>query len=143
MNKLAKFTAPTLVKLFNDIDRTSIGLDNFFDTLYATEHIHDNYPPYNLIKETDTQYRLELAASGFKPNELTVFTENNQLVVESTKSNEKEIEYIHRSLSTRNFRRVWTLYDHVMVKEVSFEAGLLTIILEKVIPEQQKRKIFF
>lgn len=143
MNTLTKFNTPALVKFFNDIDKTSIGLDNLLNRLYTTEYNHVNYPPYNIIKETDTLYRIEVSASGFKPNELTVFTENNQLVIESTKVNEKEREYIHRSLSTRNFRRVISLCDDIVVKEVSFEDGLLTVILEKIIPEHQKKKVFF
>jgi molecular chaperone IbpA len=143
MTNLTKFNSPSFVKFFNDIDKTSIGLDNLFDRLYANEHNRDNYPPYNLIKESDTQYRLELAVSGFKSNELTVYTENNQLIIESTKVNEKEYEYIHRSLSNRNFRRIWSLSDDVVVKEVIFEDGLLSLILEKIIPEHQKKKVFF
>lgn len=143
MTNLTKFNSPSFVKFFNDIDKTSIGLNDLFDRLYANENNHDNYPPYNLIKESDTQYRLELAVSGFKPNELTVYTENNQLIVESSKVSEKEYEYIHRSLSNRNFRRIWSLSDDVIVKEVTFEDGLLSLILEKIIPEHQKKRVFF
>lgn len=143
MNNLARYNSSNLVKFLDDIDKYSIGLDRWFDRVSTIEHPQNNYPPYNLIKESDTQYRLEVAASGFKSSELTVYTENSQLVVEAEKSCKDDKEYIYRSLSHRNFKRVWSLADDVMVKSVNFEDGLLTVHLEKIVPEHQKKKVYF
>jgi molecular chaperone IbpA len=143
MNSLTKYNSNTLIKLFEDLDRYSIGLDNWFDRVSTVTYPQSNYPPYNLIKESETQYKLEVAASGFKPSELTVYTENNQLVIEAEKSCKDDKEYIYRSLSHRNFKRIWSLADDVIIKSVNFEDGLLTIHLEKIIPEHQKKKIYF
>jgi molecular chaperone IbpA len=143
MNNLTRYNSGNLVKFLDDIDKYSIGLDKWLDRVSTIEYPQNNYPPYNLIKESDTQYRLEVAASGFKSSELTVYTENSQLVIEAEKSCKDDKEYIYRSLSHRNFKRVWSLAEDVMVKTVSFEDGLLTVQLEKIIPEHQKKKVYF
>jgi molecular chaperone IbpA len=64
-------------------------------------------------------------------------------VVEAEKSCREDKEYVYRSLSNRNFKRVWSLSDDVIVKTVSFNDGLLNVYLEKIIPEHQKKKVFF
>lgn len=143
MTNLSKYNANSISKFFDDLDRYSIGLDNWFDRVSTVSYPQSNYPPYNLIKESDTYYKLELAASGFKASELTVYTERNQLVIETEKSHKDEKEYVYRSLSNRNFKRIWSLSDDVCVKSVSFEDGLLIVHLEKIIPEHQKKKVFF
>lgn len=143
MTNLSKYNQNSLVKFFDDLDRYSIGLDNWFDRVSTVSYPQSNYPPYNLIKESETQYNLEVAASGFKPSELTVYTENNQLVIEAEKSHKDEKEYVYRSLSQRNFKRIWSLSDDVRVTNVKFEDGLLMVHLEKIIPEHQKKKVFF
>lgn len=143
MNNLAKYNSSNIVKFLDDIEKYSIGLDNWFDRVSTTHYPQNNYPPYNLIKESETQYKLEVAASGFKSSELTVYTENNQLIVEAEKSCKDDKEYIYRSLSHRNFKRVWSVSDDVTVKSVTFEDGLLVIHLEKIVPEHQKKKVYF
>ncbi len=143
MTTLTKYDTASLNKFFDDLDRYSIGLDNFFDRVSTVSYPQSNYPPYNLLKVSDICYKLELAASGFKSSELTVYTENNQLVVEAEKSCKDDKEYIYKSLSHRNFKRIWSLSEDVRVKSVNFEDGLLLIQLEKIISEHQKKKVFF
>ena len=143
MTALAKYDTSNLVKIFEDLDKYSIGLDNWFDKVSTITYPQSNYPPYNLLKVSDTCYKLEIAASGFKSSELTVYTENNRLIVEAEKSCKEEKEYIYRSLSHRNFKRIWSLSEDVRVKSVNFEDGLLLIQLEKIISEHQKKKVFF
>ncbi len=143
MTTLAKYDTSNLVKIFEDLDKYSIGLDNWFDKVSTITYPQSNYPPYNLIKESETEYKLEIAASGFKSSELTVYTENNELIVEGEQSCKEEKEYIYRSLSHRNFKRIWSLSEDVRVKSVNFEDGLLLIQLEKIISEHQKKKVFF
>ena len=132
-----------LEKLLQDIEKNSIGMDEWFHRFGSLHESSTNYPPYNLIKESDSHYKLEVAASGFKSSELTVYTENSQLIIEAEKSCKDDKEYIYRSLSHRNFKRVWSLADDVMVKSVNFEDGLLTVHLEKIVPEHQKKKVYF
>lgn len=143
MSSIVRYNYSNIDKLFNDIEKYSIGLESFFDRVKTVNNTQSNYPPYNLIKLSDTEYKIELAASGFKSNELTVYTENGQLVIEGNKSSADEKEYVYRSLSHRNFTRVWSISDDVVVKSVSFEDGLLEVLLDKVVPEHQKKKVHF
>jgi len=135
-------TIPETAKYLMEIHRNSIGLDEWFkrfDTAYET---HTNYPPYNLIKESSVDFRLEIALAGYKRDDIRVSTEWNKLFVESGKVRNSEDEYIHQGLAKRAFKRTWTLSDDVEVKDVSFEDGLLTIKIKRVIPEHQKRKVY-
>ena len=135
------YNTTSLSKFFDDIDRYTIGLDHLFDRLSTLSTQTNSYPPYNLIKVSNTDYRLELAASGFKKSELSVYTLDDQLVIEGTKDEkESHQQYIYRSLSARNFKRVWTLSESMSVKSVDFVDGLLTIFLELNVPEPEKPK---
>ena len=100
-----------------------------------------NYPPYNLIKESSIEFRLEVALAGFKKEEIKVFTENNKLFVEGAQEKDEDtLEYIHKGLASRDFTRVWTISDDVVVDAVDYVDGILSIKLRRVIPEHQKRK---
>jgi molecular chaperone IbpA len=135
-------SVPETAKYLLDIQKNSIGLDEWFkrfDTAYET---HTNYPPYNLVKESSIDFRLEIALAGYKREDIEVTTEWNKLFVEAKKSGHCEDEYLHQGLAKRAFTRTWTLSDDVEVKDVSFEDGLLTIKLNRVIPEHQKRKVY-
>jgi molecular chaperone IbpA len=143
MYTLTKYNTGNIQKFLEDIDKYTIGMDewiNRFNTLTQTD---SNYPPYNVIKESNTETKLEVALAGFKSNEISVYTENNKLYVEGHKEPNNEKEYVHRGLATRTFTRSWTISDDVEVKNVSFEDGLLSIRLTRVIPEHQKKKVWF
>ena len=119
------------------IRRNMIGFDEWqsrFDTPIQ------NYPPYNTIKVSNHEYRVEVAAAGFKEKDLKVYTQEGQLVIEGKKKDGVEHEYMHRGLAQRAFTRTWSLPDELVVKKVDFKDGLLLIDIEKVIPEQQQRK---
>ena len=125
-----------------EIQRNSIGLDEWFkrfDTVYES---HTNYPPYNLIKESNVDFRLEIALAGYKREDIEVTTEWNKLFVEAKKSGNSDDEYLHQGLAKRAFTRTWTLSDDVEVKDVSYVDGLLTVKLNRVIPEHQKKKVY-
>jgi molecular chaperone IbpA len=142
MTTLTKYKTASLSKLLDDLVPYSIGLDDYFSRL-SSFNTQTNYPPYNLIKQSDHRYKLEVAAAGFKSSEIHVYTENNQLVIEGKKNDKESVDYVYRSLSHRNFQRVWSLSDDVRVNSVDFNDGLLTVSLEQVIPEHQKKKVFF
>ena len=119
------------------IRRNMIGFDEWqekFDTPIQ------NYPPYNTIKVSDTEYRVEVAAAGFKKKDLKVYTQEGQLVIQGTRGRLDTSEYIHRGLAQRAFTRTWALPEELVVKDVKFEDGLLLIDIEKIIPEAQRRK---
>ena len=135
-------SVPETAKYLMEVQRNSIGLDEWFkrfDTVYGS---HTNYPPYNLVKESNVDFRLEIALAGYKRDDIRVSTEWNKLFVESGKVRKSEDEYLHQGLAKRAFIRTWTLSDDVVVGDVSFEDGLLTIKLNRVIPEHQKRKVY-
>ncbi len=132
------YRAKDLAELFDKITTNSIGLDrtiqNFWESTNAT------YPPFNIIQENNHESTLEIALAGFKKKEVKVYTEHGKLIVEGKKEEKKENEYVHRGMAQRSFQRGWQLTDDVEIKEVSFEDGLLSIHLGKVVPEHHARK---
>ena len=132
------YRAKDLAELFDKITTNSIGLDrtiqNFWESTNAT------YPPFNIIQQNNHESTLEIALAGFKKKEVKVYTEHGKLVVEGKKEEKKENEYVHRGMAQRSFQRGWQLTDDVEIKKVSFEDGLLSIHLGKVVPEHHARK---
>ena len=135
-------SVPETAKYLADIQRNSIGLDEWFKRFDTAFESHTNYPPYNLVKESDVDFRLEIALAGYKKEDIGVITEWNKLFVEAKKTGNSEDTYLHQGLAKRAFTRTWTLSDDVVVGDVSFEDGLLTIKLNRVIPEHQKKKVY-
>lgn len=118
----------------------SVGLDDVFNRLEAMSGHNTSYPPYNLIKHDASNYEIEIALAGFKPDEIEVSTEQNILRVASkVEKRDTERTYLHKGLSKRSFNNSWQLADDVRVSAVDFADGLLTISLEKIIPEHQKK----
>lgn len=143
MNTLVRYNTGNIQKFLNDVEKYSIGMDEWFHRFGALHQTESNYPPYNVIKESNTEFRLEVALAGFKKNQITVYTENNKLFVEGEREVDSEKDYVHHGLAQRAFTRSWTISDDMEVKKVEFDNGLLSISLIKVIPEHQKRKVWF
>jgi len=123
------------------IHKFAVGFDSIFDDLIMRTAQSTNYPPYNVVKYSDDVFSIELAIAGFKDGEVTITTERNQLTVKGEQNPELyEREYLHRGISARNFVRTWTLADHVEVVGANSENGILTISLERKVPEEQKPK---
>jgi len=142
MYTLAKYNTGNIEKFLNDIDKYFIGGEEWlhrFNTLHETSN---NYPPYNLVKESSTRFRLEIALAGYQREDIEVSSEWNKLFVEAKKVEDSTDEYVHHGLAKRAFTRTWTLSDDVVVGDVSFNNGLLTISLNRVIPEHQKKKVY-
>ncbi len=135
-------SVPDTAKYLLDIQKNSIGMDEWFRRFDSAFETHTNYPPYNLVKEDSITFRLEIALAGFKREDIEVTTEWNKLFVEAKKVKDSDDEYLHQGLAKRAFTRTWTLSDDVEVRDVSFEDGLLTIKLNRVIPEHQKKKSY-
>ena len=135
------YGAGDLQKFVDDIEKYSIGMDEWLHRMGAVHATKKNYPPYNLVKESSIEFRLDIALAGFKREEIKVYTENNKLFVEGAQERAKEeLEYIHKGLASRDFTRVWTISDDVIVDGVDYADGILSIKLRRVIPDHQKRK---
>ncbi len=126
------------------IHKFAVGFDNVFDELMRITHqqSNTNYPPYNVIKYTDDQFAIELAVAGFNDGEIDVQVENNQLTIKGEQGVDvrEGVEFLHRGISARNFVRTFTLADHVEVIEAHVANGILTVNLERKIPEEKKPK---
>jgi molecular chaperone IbpA len=141
MNNLTRYTAADLPTLLDKITRNSIGMDEYFDRLFNLHETTSNYPPYNLVQVSNVESRLELALAGFKKEEVNVYTEYGKLFVEGQKEDrETNTSYVHKGLAQRSFKRAWTLSDDTTIKDVTFEDGLLTVTLGKIVPEHHARK---
>ena len=121
----------------------SVGLDEVFNRLEAMSGHNTSYPPYNLIKHDGSNYEIEIALAGFKAEEIEVSTEQNILRVASrVEKRDSERTYLHKGLSKRSFNNSWQLADDVRISSVDFADGLLSISLEKIIPEDKKRTTY-
>lgn len=121
----------------------NVGLESIFNRLDAMSGHNTNYPPYNIIKNDASNYEIEIALAGFKADEIEVSTEQNILRVTSkVEKRDPERVYVHKGLSRRSFTNSWQLADDVRVSSVDFADGLLTISLEKIIPEHQKKTTY-
>ena len=119
--------------------RSTVGFDRFFDMLDQSSRLtEDSYPPYNIERTGENDYRISLALAGFTPDQVTITAEQNVLIVEGARPQKAEHEYLYQGIATRPFRRVFNLADHVQVKGASFENGLLMIDLVREIPETMK-----
>lgn len=113
-----------------------------FPKFCTNDNSEMKYPPTNIIKYSEEQYALEFAVAGFSKDDIRVYTEKGMLVVEGKKEDDSDLEYIHKGISSRNFKKTFELADDVRVNSVRMKQGILTIWLDRVVPEEQKRKEF-
>ena len=122
-----------------------LGFDHLFDELEnITNHAKDTYPPHNVVKDGDMKYDIELAIAGFSKDDIEVRVADGVLSIKSTKDNETEgedINTLHKGISYRKFNRKYDLADDIVVKDAKLENGLLTIHLERIIPEEKKPRV--
>ena len=141
MNALQRYHAANLPDLMEKINKNSIGLDDYFNNFFNSDFPQSNYPPYNLIQLNNHESKLEIALAGFKKDELKVYTEFGKLYIEGKKADSEYVgEFVHKGLAQRSFQRVWTVTDDTKVGSVKFEDGLLSVELNKIVPEHHARK---
>ena len=119
----------------------AIGFDRTFQLLNRAEHLHDNtnYPPYNIVKIDAENFSIELAIAGFDKKDISITKEKETLLIEGSKENlSEDTEYVHRGLSGRTFNRRFTLADDIVVKGADMKNGILSVSLERIIPEEDK-----
>jgi len=140
MTNLAHFHAANLPELMKVIKQNGIGMDDYLDRFF-NESPQSNYPPYNLIQLNNHESKLEIALAGFKKDELKVYTEFGKLYVEGKKGqSEVDGTFVHQGLAQRSFQRVWTVTDDTKIGSVEFTDGLLTVQLNKIVPDHHQRK---
>jgi len=103
-----------------------------------------SFPKYNIVKKSEYAYSVELALAGIKKNDITIDVKDNKLNISSTIGkhiNEKEPEYLHKGISSRNFSLSFALGNYMEVTEAKMEDGILSIELERIVPEEKKAKL--
>ncbi|QIL02828.1 Hsp20 family protein [Sphingomonas sinipercae] len=132
---------------FAPFRRSSVGFDRLFDMLENSGPSNggENYPPFDLIRSGENEYRIELAVAGFKQDEIDITAHQNVLIVTGKKSEQSEsgaADYIYRGIANRSFERRFALADHIKVTGADLHDGLLAIELVREVPEaMMPRKI--
>lgn len=128
------------------LNRALVGFDRIFDDMERrfANSVSNNYPPYNISKVEENLYEIALAVTGFEKSEITVQMEQNELTVRGESKSSEEpssVVYLHRGLALRDFERKFTLADHMKVNKAEIKNGVLTIQIEREIPEEMKPRL--
>ena len=135
--------------IWNSLRPFSVGFDSIFEEfdrmLETTERYNSNYPPYNIHKLNDNNYKIEVALAGYTKDDIELELKENTLTVRN-KSKEKVINeesnnIIHKGISTRQFSRSFTISEDIKVKNAELKNGLLNIDLERIIPDEKKSRL--
>jgi len=125
---------------FAPLFRSAIGFDRVMDLMQHAPPLDagDNYPPYNIERPGEDEYRITMAVAGFSPDELSVTVRDGKLVVSGEKKGEDGSEYLHHGIATRAFERRFELAPYIKVTSASHNNGLLSVELQREIPEEMK-----
>ena len=129
---------------FNTVTPYAVGFDRQFDRLwdYATHQAESSgFPPYNIQKTEDFKFEIEMALAGFDKKDISVEVAEGVLTIKSIKDKDTGApdEFtLYKGISKRNFTRKFTLADDIVVNDAKLENGMLTISLERIIPEEKK-----
>ena len=118
--------------------RQFVGFDSLFDELNSlADRKESNYPAYNIAKDDDEHYRIELALAGFSSDEITIQTEKGILTIEANKAEERG-NYIHQGIAKRGFSKMFRLAEYMKVDDAQFVDGILTVFLHREVPEADR-----
>ena len=132
---------------FSPLFRSTIGFDRLSQMLESNLAADPgvSYPPYNIVKLDDDNYRITMAVAGFSEKDIDITAKENQLIVQGkalARDEGKDAAYLHRGIAERAFERRFQLADHIRVTNAGLDNGLLTVELVREIPEAMKpRKI--
>ena len=137
------------LSVWNSLRPFSVGFDSIFDEfdrmLESTERYSSNYPPYNIKRVNDNNYSIEVALAGYSKDDIEVELKDNTLTVRNNNKdkiiNEEGNGVIHKGISTRQFERSFTISEDIKVKDAELKNGLLTIDLERIIPDEKKPRL--
>ena len=125
----------------------SVGFDSIFDRFFDMDLTRDSgYPPYNIRKQNELQYSVEVALAGFSKDDIEVEVTDGNLTIRSKSEDKKDVEkvddsFVHKGIAKRSFLRSFTLSDDIIVKGADLKDGMLIIDLEKVIPDEKKPRL--
>ncbi len=137
------------LSVWNSLRPFSVGFDSIFDEfdrmLESSDRHNSNYPPYNINRLNDNEYKIEVALAGYSKDDIELELKENTLTVRNQRK-EKVINgetngVIHKGISTRQFERAFTLSEDIKVKNAELTNGLLNIDLERIIPEDKKSRL--
>ena len=137
------------LSVWNSLRPFSVGFDSIFEEfdrlLESTERYNSNYPPYNIRKLNDNDYKIEVALAGYSRDDIELELKDSTLTVRN-KTKEKVINdesngVIHKGISTRQFERSFTISEDIKVKNAELKNGLLNIDLERIIPDEKKPRL--
>ena len=139
------------LSIFNKLRPVSVGFDSIFDhfgSMFDDDFISDiqpSYPPYNIVKSGKNTYDIEIALAGFNKKDINVSVENGLLTIETKKEDktsdkDEDGEVLHKGISKRYFKRVFTIANDVKVQGAELKDGLLKISMEKIVPDEMKLK---
>jgi molecular chaperone IbpA len=127
---------------------STVGFDRLLSTIDEFETMLSNnkpqtYPPYNIIRTTETQYEIQIAVSGFSKDNLEMELKDGKLTITGKQKTQSDTtDYLYRGIAARDFVHTFTLADTIVVKSADIVNGLLIVSLENIIPEEKKsRKI--
>ena len=127
----------SLFDQINSLTPYSIGFDTVFDRL--SQNIdNSSYPPYNIRKVGEFDYTIELALAGFSKKDIEVKVVEGVITIKSIKENSEDDETLYRGISYRKFTKKFSLADDMEVKGAKLDNGLLSIDLERIVPEEKK-----
>ena len=137
------------LSVWNSLRPFSVGFDSIFDEfdrmLESTERYNTNYPPQTSHRIDDHNYRIEVALAGYSKDDIEIELKENNLTVRNQPKekvvNENGNGVIHKGISTRQFERSFTISEDIKVKDAELKNGLLTIDLERIIPEEKKARL--
>ena len=134
----------SLIDNFNQLTPYAVGFDRMFDNL--SRYVDNNatstgFPPYNIRKEGDYNYVIEMALAGFGKKDIEVEVADGTLSVRSVKENSEDDSTVYRGISYRRFERKFTMADDIVVNGAKLENGMLTVDLERVVPEEKKPRL--
>lgn len=136
MTRLQTLDLPT----FN---RSTVGFDRLFEELdrqFANSK-SQGYPPYNVAEINNDEWMISLAVAGFGMDNLDITLDKNILTIEGTApGGDEEVKYLHKGIGGRNFRRQFTLADHIEVESATLELGMLNVHLKRNVPEEMQPK---
>ncbi|MFM9849271.1 MAG: Hsp20 family protein [Hyphomicrobiaceae bacterium] len=127
---------------FAPLYRSTVGFDrlvSLLDGVAGFDNEQTTYPPYNIERLGDNQYRITMAVAGFAESEINIEVKEQSLSVKGEKkAAEKEPQYLHRGIAARTFERRFQLADHVEVTGADLKDGLLHVDLLRNVPERLK-----
>ena len=124
--------------IFND--PFFIGWNGTLAKLNSVYNQQNSYPPYNIIKENDDVYRIDIALAGFDKEDINISVDNSTLIIKGELSTDEDKYVVHKGIATRKFTRSFSLGEFMEVTGAEFKNGMLNIDIERIVPEDKKPK---